>query len=299
MRAPLLAGEVYRAFAAGSAGKYVFVSKGGRMPPELLRVGLLGLGSIGATVAAELRRGAVPSAELTAVLRRQRSDDPAQVSSLAELVDRSDVVVEAAGPSALQEHVVPVLAAGRDLVAVSVGALLDDQLRDELDRLPAWAGRLVLCPGAIGGFDLLRAATMPGPPRWVRLTSRKAPRSLVQPWMGEELVARLTSLGAGDEPLEVFAGGVRAAVEKFPNNMNIAATLGLAVGDVELVEVRLLADPRAERTRHVIEAETALGDYRFDIANEASAANPASSAVVAYSALRCLAESSPHTWRVG
>jgi aspartate dehydrogenase len=261
----------------------------------LLRVGLIGFGSIGATVATELAGGAVPGAQLSAVLRRTPNAHPSAVNSVAELVDRCDVVVEAAGPAVLRDIADEVLAAGRDLVAVSVGGLLES---GPLDRLSA-RGRLVMCSGAVGALDLVRAATFAGPLTRLRITSRKAPSSLLRPWMDAGLTARLVGLRAGDEPVELFAGKVAKAVELFPNNVNVAATLAFAAGDPDLVEVRVIADPAADRTLHVVEVASAVGDYRFEIANVPSPVNPASSAVVAYSVLRCIADLRPIGSRVG
>jgi aspartate dehydrogenase len=260
-----------------------------------MRIGLIGFGSIGATVAAELARGAVPGTELSAVLRRTPNSHSFAVAGLSELVSRCDVVVEAAGPAVLRGVAHEVLAAGRDLVAVSVGGLLEGGL---LDRLPP-RGRLVMCSGAVGGLDLVRAAAFAGSLTRLCITSRKAPRSLLRPWMDTALTARLEGLRAGDEPVELFAGRVVKAVELFPNNVNVAATLALAAGDPGLVEVRVIADPATDRTVHVIEVTSKVGDYRFEIANEPSAVNSASSAVVAYSVLRCIADLRPAGCRVG
>lgn len=261
----------------------------------MLRIGLIGFGSIGATVAAELAGGTVPGAEVSAVLRRTPNAHPSAVASVTELVGRCDVVVEAAGPAVLRNVAHEVLAAGRDLIAVSVGGLLAGR---PLDRLPA-RGRLVMCSGAVGGLDLVRAAAFAGPLTLLRITSRKAPRSLLRPWMDADLATRLVGLRAGDKPVELFAGGVAKAVELFPNNVNVAATLAFAAGDPDLVEVRVVADPAADRTVHLVEVAAAVGDYRFEIANDPSPVNPASSAVVAYSVLRCIADLRPVGYRVG
>lgn len=260
-----------------------------------LRVGLLGFGAIGAAVASALDADAVPGARVAAVLRRRSGGGPSVVDSLAELLCRCDVVVEAAGPAVLRDVAAEVLDAGLDLVAVSVGGLFEDGF---VDRLPR-RGRLVLCSGAIGGLDVLRAAAFAGPLRRVRITSRKKPRSLLRPWMAPGLVHRLETTTPGDEPIELFDGGVAQAVHLFPNNVNVAATLAFAAGDRAMVEVCVVADPATTRTVHVIEIDASIGSYRFEIANDPSPRNPASSAVVAYSVLRSIADLRPAGHRIG
>jgi aspartate dehydrogenase len=285
----------------------------------VLRVGLLGHGAIGSNVADALRRGVVPGAVLGGVLTRGRTAAPAAVRDLPDLLASADVVVEAAGQRALREHGPAVLAAGRDLLAVSVGALADEAFFRELTRpagaarpdraadaahsdRPAGAarsGRLLICPGALGGLDVVRAAALAGPLASVRLTSSKAPASLVQPWMDERTAERLRSLRPGDDPVTVFDGDAREAAARFPRNANVAATLALAAGDRTTVRVRLVAAPDARLTRHVVEFTGQLGEYRFELANLPDPGNPATSGLVAPAVLRSLADLVPGVaWRV-
>ncbi|MFC6878883.1 MULTISPECIES: aspartate dehydrogenase domain-containing protein [Actinomadura] len=262
-----------------------------------LRVGVLGHGAIGAKVAGLLRRGEVPGAELAGVAVRGDAPVPMRARGVRELVGASDVVVEAAGQRALWDHGAEILDAGRDLVAVSVGALADDGLFRGLTR--PRAGRLLVCQGALGGLDVVRAAALGGPLTCVRLTSSKPPASLVQPWMDDGLAARLRALRPGDEPVAVHDGSAREAATRFPRNANVAATLALAAGDWSAVRVRLVADPAAVLTRHVVEFRGRVGEYRFELANHPDPGNPATSGLVAYAVARTLADLVPGTaWRV-
>ncbi|GAA3951332.1 hypothetical protein GCM10023085_37480 [Actinomadura viridis] len=273
-----------------------------------MRVGVLGHGAIGAKVAGVLRAGGVPGAELTAVLRRDGRDGrdgravgggadagvPELVRDARELAEAADVVVEAAGQDALRRYGPGILDAGRDLVAVSVGALADDVLFTRLRRAP---GRLLVCPGALGGLDVVRSAALGGPLRSVRLTSAKKPASLVQPWMDAGLAERLRALAPGQEPVVLHDGSAREAAARFPRNANVAATLALAAGDWDIVRVRLVADPGAALTRHVVEFAGEVGEYRFELAHLPDPANPATSGLVPYAVLRTLGDLSA-SWRV-
>ncbi|MFB4316841.1 aspartate dehydrogenase [Actinomadura sp. 21ATH] len=259
-----------------------------------MRVGVLGHGAIGARVAGVLREGGVPGAELSAVLRRGAGTVPERVEDVRELVESADVVVEAAGQGALRQYGPDILDAGRDLVAVSVGALADDAL---FGRLSGAKGRLLVCQGALGGLDVVRAAAIGGPLTAVRLTSSKAPASLIQPWMDDGFAERLRSLKPGDEPVVLHDGAAREAAERFPKNANVAATLALAAGDWDAVQVRLVADPCASMTRHVVEFAGAVGQYRFELANLPDPDNPATSGLVPYAVLRTLADLGA-SWRV-
>ncbi len=250
----------------------------------MLRVGLIGCGAIGSVVARELSEGAVPGAELTAVFDLF-VDHPLGVDDRESLLGASDVVVEAAGHGALREHGVAVRESGADLLVVSVGALADEDLETTLRR--AEGGRLFLCTGAIGGFDILRAAMLFGPLDEVAITSTKPAGALKRPWMDGTVVDALES---GSEPVTVFDGPARQACERFPESANVTATLSLATVGFDRVRVQMVGDPAATRVRHEVTASGVAGNYELSFENAASPDNPRTSAVTAYSVLRALTD---------
>lgn len=250
----------------------------------MLRVGLIGCGAIGSVVARELADGAVPGVGLTAVLDPIK-DHPLRVGNLDALLARSDVVVEAAGHAALREHGVVVRESGIDLLVVSIGALADDSLEAELRG--AEGGRLFLCTGAIGGFDILRAAMLLGPLEHVSITSTKPAAALSRPWMDEAVV---DALADGTEPVTVFDGPARQACDRFPESANVTATLSLATVGFDRVRVQMVGDPAATKVRHEVSAVGEAGTYKLSFENAASPDNPRTSAVTAYSVLRALTD---------
>ena len=250
----------------------------------MLRVGLIGCGAIGSVVARELSGGAVQGAELTAVFD-PFVDHPLRVGDRESLLCASDVVVEAAGHGALREHGVAVRESGTDLLVVSIGALADEELEAALRG--AGGGRLFLCTGAIGGFDILRAAMLFGPLDEVAITSTKPAGALSRPWMDE---AVLDALENGSESVTVFDGPARQACERFPESANVTATLSLATVGFDGVRVQMVGDPAATRVRHEVAASGEAGTYQLSFENAASPDNPRTSAVTAYSVLRALTD---------
>ncbi|MGY1769987.1 aspartate dehydrogenase domain-containing protein [Blastococcus sp. SYSU D00813] len=249
-----------------------------------LRVALLGHGAIGRVVARELLAGAVDGAHLACVVTRSPAEElPVPRLPLAEAVQAADVVVECAGPAALVEAAEPVLSAGRDLVVSSVAGLLDPRLAGRLGELGP--GRLRCTHGALGGLDLLASAAAVGGLDRAVLRTTKKPVALVQPWMDEAEAARVRD-ATGD--VLVFAGTPAEAARLFPQSLNVAAALALAVGDPDVVRVELHADPAADLTTHRIEASGPQGSYAFEVQNRPSPDNPRTSAVVPYSILRTL-----------
>ena len=250
----------------------------------MLRVGLIGCGAIGSVVARELSQRAVDGAELTAVFDLV-IDHPLGVDDRDSLLARSDVVVEAAGHTALREHGVAVRESGTDLLVVSIGALADADLEAELRQ--AEGGRLFLCTGAIGGFDILRAAMLFGPLDEVAIASTKPAAALSRPWMDKTVQ---DALADGPEPVTVFDGPARQACALFPESANVTATLSLATVGFDGVRVQMVGDPAATRVRHEVTASGAAGTYELSFENAASPDNPRTSAVTAYSVLRALTD---------
>lgn len=254
-------------------------------PASVRRVGLVGWGAIGRVVGSALAAGELPGAELTRIIdNRPLHDVPAPQATVAEALDSCDLLVEAAGQGFVREWGARVLASGTDLLVASTGALSDETLAARLRA--AGPGRVYFTGGAVGGLDLLQAVRGLGELTDVRLTTTKLPATLEQPWMDEDLLHRLrTATG----PVEVMSGTARDVPVKFPRSTNVAASVALAVGDAGRVRVRVLADPAARLTRHVIEAEGPHGTYRFEVNHVPDPANPATSQVVPHAVLRSLA----------
>ena len=295
------------------------------MTSESLRVGLLGHGAIGSVVAAGLEAGKVEKAELAAILDPWATHPIFGVGSLPELLDASDVVVEAAGHDALREHGCEVRAAGADLLVVSVGALADEELhqdllaaggldagelvtggRQDVATLRKTGGKLYITTGAIGGFDALKAVTLAGAINRVEMTSRKPAASLAQPWMDEALSRRLSAGDAAEgdaaevakaggeaktteaDEIVAFSGPAREACGLFPQSANVCATLSLATIGFDETRVTMVGDPARKLVRHEIRVEAESGIYEFAFENATSPSNPKTSAIVPYAVLRGL-----------
>lgn len=248
-----------------------------------LRVVVLGLGSIGSSVATALREGEVPGARLVATIdvdgAHDESGEPFEISQLAS---HADLVVEAAGQSALADFGPTIVSAGVNLLALSIGALAD---RDVRSRLTAGAGRLYLSTGAVGGLDLVRALADDKLLTKVTIRTTKKPTTLIQPWMTHELRNRLTD---PDAPIEILRGTPADVARAFPRSANVAMSTALAAGDPSVVEAIVVADPTCVNTTHEISVDATIGSHRFVIGNLPSEQNPATSEVVPHAVLRAL-----------
>ncbi len=253
-----------------------------------LRVGLIGLGTIGQALARELQMRRDEGLQLVGVLCRGSAactqlGVPPAATVQALLALQPDLVVEAAGHAAVLTHGAACLRAGCDLLLASVGALADAALQGELDAAASAGGAQVLLPsGALGGLDWLQAAKLAGL-QSVHLRSIKPPAA----WRDTpaELALDLAALRAATT---IFSGSAREAARLYPKNANVAATLALATLGLDATQVELVADPASPGNVHEVQAQGAAGSFSLRLDNAASPGNPKSSAITAFSLLRSI-----------
>lgn len=257
-----------------------------------LRVAVLGFGAIGTRVVEGLQRGSAPGTHLVGVIVRDGvtpGEGKAAAAGVRELssddaIEQSDLIVEAAGVEAARACAPRVVAAGKDVLIASIGVLADPNLRRQL--IDDGPGRSYFSTGAIGGLDLLAAATVEGGLDHAKLTSRKLPGSIVQPWMSEDEAEALRNT---TEAVTVFEGPVTEAITLFPKSLNIGLALAQATGLWDDTSVELIGDPLATLSTHEIHASGDSGDYAFTVKNYPLESNPASSGVVYKAILKGIA----------
>lgn len=255
----------------------------------MLHVGIIGYGAIGRDVARYIAEGKAGRSVLAGVLvrpgrRAATGLDPALVDEdvAAFLARPLDVVVEAAGHEAVRRYAAEVLAGGRDLIVVSVGALADPALLDAVVRTTEASGRRVFLPSAaIAGLDRI-AAGATGTLEAVTLTTRKPPRA----WVGTPVEAQVP-LAELSEPVCVFDGTARDAALRFPESVNVAAALSLAGAGFDRTRVRVFVDPTVTENVHELTAVGAFGRLEVTIRN-APSANPKTGVAVAMSVAKVL-----------
>ena len=269
----------------------------------MVRVGLVGCGTIGSAMARALQRNYGAVAKLTAL----HDIDPARASALARrfhpapsvvafrtLFRQCDLVVEAASMEAAPGVVMQALRAHRSVLVMSVGGLLRDQAWEKVARRSR--GKVYLASGALIGLDGVKAMAV-GRIRHARLTIRKPPRALASaPYVRN----RRLHLERLKRPSVIFEGAPEAAVRAFPQNTNIAATLTLALrygynsghalmkrSRAVRPKIRVVADPTIRRNVHELEVEGDCGCIQCRVESVPSV-NPKTSELAVRSAIATL-----------
>ncbi|MDM0115169.1 aspartate dehydrogenase [Variovorax sp. J22R133] len=257
----------------------------------MLNVALIGCGAIGtamlklvqddaslAVVAIVVPPEGVAAAQAAARTLAARAEVVTQVPATG-----IDLIVETAGHAAIGQHVLPALQRGTPCVVASVGALSERGLAEALERAAVEGQTQVqLIAGAIGAIDALAAARVGGLDT-VRYTGRKPPKA----WKGTP-AEQGRDLDTLTTETVIFEGSAREAALLYPKNANVAATVSLAGLGLDHTYVRLIADPAVAENVHVVEAEGAFGSFELTMRNNPLAANPKTSALTVYSAVRAL-----------
>ena len=260
----------------------------------MMNIALIGCGAIGSSVL-QLLQGETRLAvrwvlvpEVTADVQSALSRFAPQAQALPALPAdvKPDLIVECAGHSAIEEHVLPALTRGIPAIVASIGAMSAPGMAEKV-QAAAEAGKtqVQLVSGAIGGIDALAAARIGGLDEVV-YNGRKPPLA----WSGTpaESVCDLASL---TEAFCIFEGTAREAALLYPKNANVAATLSLAGLGLDHTKVRLYADPAVTENVHHVEVRGAFGAMELTMRGKPLAANPKTSALTVYSVVRAVLNS--------
>jgi aspartate dehydrogenase len=256
-----------------------------------MRIGVAGIGAVGAEVARSLDRGDVPGCGLSGIAARtvkkatalnESLRQPVPVRDFTALAEASDCVVETLPPALFGDLAAPVLRAGKHLIVLSASQLLG---RGDLISLAGQTGgRILVASGAMLGLDALNAANV-GKIHTVKIVTRKPVDGLVK----APFVARSgIDLTALREPMQVIAGSVTEVAREFPANVNVAAAISLAGLGPDRTHMEVWADPSLTRNTHSVEVTSDSSDFTMSIQGRPSAENPATGIITARSVIALL-----------
>ena len=258
------------------------------------KVGLLGCGAIGTQIALAIDSGKIPailthiydeSKDASSILVEKLTNKPV-ISENPHLLSSNpiDIVVEAASQDAVKDIALSVLQNKKDLMIMSVGALLDESVYEILsDACKDFKKTIYLPSGAIAGLDGIKSVQ--NELESLSITTTKHPRSLKGAKFFENSDIDLDSLNS---KTIIFQGNAKEAVSLFPANINVAALLSLTGIGSEKTKVKIIADPNTDKNTHHIEAFGSFGKMTFTIENYPDPNNPKTSRLAILSAIETL-----------
>jgi aspartate dehydrogenase len=265
-----------------------------------MNICIIGGGFIGSTIARELEKMEEIEATIIVDRYKDRVEELAKICKkvryapdLGSVLEEVGLVVESASQEAVKEYAPAVLKAGKDLVVLSVGAFVDQQIWNQCKSLAQENNcKLYVPSGAVCGTDGLKSASV-GRIDEVVLISYKPPSALKDV---EYLQKKGIDLDAIDRATTVFNGHAQDAVRHFPKNINVAATVSLTGVGFEKTTVRIVADPNIRRNIHRLIVKGEFGEIECNARNLPSQENPKTSVLAALSAIATVKKIVGHVW---
>lgn len=237
-----------------------------------VRFGVLGYGNIGEEIVDFICNELSDRVSLSGICdidrnRRNifRRKIKGNILSLKDLIERSDFIIECASIEAAKNLLEQVVPYRKKIIIVSIGVFV--LYPEFMIRIKDSSSIFYLPSGAICGIDGIQAM---GKIRRIKLITSKPPGALSVSQKERGYKSHL------NKERVVFQGGIKEAVEKFPRNINVAATLFLASG-CENIKVLIKVKPSLRYNIHQIQVVSDYGKINIKIENFPSPNNPKTS----------------------
>jgi len=261
---------------------------------KVLKIGIVGCGAIGSSLAGIIAKDFSKRAKLTALYDIDKAKSAKlsslvsgssrlKTESLVSLINKSELVIEASSGKCSADIAKRVLSKGHSIIVMSVGGLLEN-FKQLYGLAQSHNARLYIPSGAIAGIDALKALNC-SRINSVTLTTKKPPKA----FQGVSYVAE-KKIGLDNLKKEkiIFEGDVYAAIKAFPQNINVAATLSIAGIGPRRTQVRIIASPEITKNIHEVRIESDAGSVVTYTQNVIHPRNPKTSYLAVLSAVAVL-----------
>lgn len=251
-----------------------------------LKIGIIGCGAIGSAIAGSCGKELKDTVQLVSIYdidsnksrslsKKLRKNISSQSS--AHVFKIADLIIEAAGMSAVEDILKRAIKSKKDVMIMSVGGLLKCASLAKKAR-----GMRIYAPsGAITGVDGLKASAIAGVES-VEITTKKSPEGLKG---APYLIKNNIELDNLREEKIVFQGTAAEAVLGFPKNINVSATLSLAGIGPDKTRVKIIAVPGLRSNIHEVRISARSGIIKTITENVPSPDNPKTSYLASLSAI--------------
>lgn len=253
-----------------------------------MKVGIIGCGFIGSEIAGFIDDNndnfqliglndidTNKANELTKKLRNSRP----RLMELDDLIEKSDLIIESAAKNIIKD----VLSSknldkkNKILLVMSTGGLINNlSLFGKIKNC-----QILLPSGAIAGLDAIKSVS--GKIKSLDLTTTKPVKGLEG---AHYVIKNNIDLKNLKDKKIIFEGNLKEAIEGFPQNINVAATLFLA-SKFNKIKVKIIADPNTKYNTHEIEAIGDFGAIKITT-NNLPSKNPKTSYLAVLSAIQAI-----------
>lgn len=252
-----------------------------------MKVGIIGCGFIGNEIADFIDKNKgfklialndIDVNKVNGLIKKLRNNKP-KFMGLNDLIRKSDLIVESAAKSTVGKILSNKNLDKKDkkLLIMSTGGLISNlHLLNKIKNC-----QIYLPSGAIAGLDAIKSVSKEIAS--LTLTTTKSPKSLEG---APFIIERGIDLRNFKNKKIIFEGNLKDAINGFPQNVNVAATLFLA-SKFRNIKVRVIADPSARFNTHEILAAGRFGRVQITT-NSLPSKNPRTSYLAVLSAINIL-----------
>ncbi len=258
----------------------------------MIKVGIIGCGTIGRELAIACQKRFHEEVTLDALadidaakarkLLKKLNPKP-KILSIDALIQRCDLVVEAASQHTAYEVAKKALSLGKDVLLMSVGGILGRE-KEIFDLAKTHRCCLYIPSGGVVGIDGVKAAKI-GKIHRVMITTRKPPQGFDD---APYVLRHKINLKNLKEEKVLYEGNAASAVRGFPKNINVSATLSMAGVGPKKTKVRIIATPQMLMNVHEIYIVGDSGSIYTRTENFPSEQNPKTSRLAILSAVATL-----------
>jgi len=257
------------------------------------KLGIIGCGAIGTEIALAIDSGDIDvllygcsdinkESYHNMMKKIKNISEPRFFESKIALIKKCDIIVECASQAAVKEIFEEIILQKKDVMFLSVGGVLANMgLFEEAKKRNI---DVYIPSGAIIGLDGLEAAKYKGLKK-VTLITRKPPKGFKGVKYLEEQGIDVMSIKS---ETVVFEGKAIDCVDKFPKNINVAATLSIAGIGPQDTNVKIIVDPFIRINIHELVVEGEFGRFKAITENLPSPTNPKTSYLTALSTITML-----------
>lgn len=252
------------------------------------KIGIIGCGNIGTEIAKAVDKGDInveiagcydiSKQKYDIMLRKLKKIKP-PFMQMEEVIKNCNLVIECATKEAVRNIFETAIKYYKDIIFLSAGGVLDCQ--DLIEEAKNKMINMYIPSGAVVGIDGLDAAKYIGI-KQVTLITRKPPEAFKG---NKYLLQKNIDINKINIETVVFDGTAKEAINDFPANINVAATLSLAGIGPEKTKVKIIIDPFIKTNIHEIIVEGDFGRFKTITENLPSPENPKTSYLTSLSTI--------------
>jgi len=252
-----------------------------------MEVGIIGCGNIGTEIALFIDKNKdfelkylfdINKNNINNLKNKMKYNNP-EILPFDDLIDNSELIIEAANKEVVKEILKNKYLDKNDkkILFMSTGGLIENlNLLNKIKNC-----EIYLPSGAIAGLDAIKAVS--GEINSLLLTTTKPIKGLSN---SPFIIKNNINIDKIKDKTIIFEGNLKEAIEGFPKNINVAATLFLA-SKFKNIKIKIIADPNTKTNTHEIICEGNFGTITSKTENLPSK-NPKTSYLAILSAIQTL-----------